>query len=249
MAKFVDRLIGERTPEGDDATEPEEPTSAVKRLAMYSASERPETEAGGKTASGVDRPSETTDALAVDYRQIGEHIASVLESARAAATKIRDDAREDAHRVAERAREEAAETLAAAQREATSVKAEAERLRSDVEAASREERRNADSYAADTRKTAQGEAARIVDEAKEHARKHVRATEERSRSLDRNIGLAEERLTQLAGGLRDLAGRLEKVVAGDKDAAEPTDARAVDPSLDESLRASASAHSPGDRTT
>ena len=248
MAKFVERLIPARTPdegrrEGESEIDPGERPSAAARVVMYS----------GRDAAGGKMVEEATpaalkaedDRFAADYGNIGEHVASVLESARTAATKIRDDAREDAFRVAERTRKEAAEILDGARREAARVKAEAERLRSDAEKASREERQQADEQAAEVRQAAQADAARIVGAAEVETREHERTKHERSRSLDRNIELAEDRLTQLVGGLRDLAGQLEKAVASSKASAVPSDAGRADESLDASLHASASEHSSG----
>ncbi|HYY03148.1 MAG TPA: hypothetical protein VE736_04620 [Gaiellaceae bacterium] len=248
MAKFVERLIPARTSdeasgEGEPGMDPEETSSAAARVAMYSASDPTGTKPHEEETPAALRAED--DRLAADYGKIGEHVASVLESARTAATKIRDDAREDARRVAERSRKEAAEMLAEARREVARLKAEAERLRSEAQRARREERQQADEYAAEVRRAAQAEAARIVGAAKEEAREHTRAKDERSRGLDRNIGLAEERLTQLVGGLRTLAGQLENVVAG-KDPATPSDTARAGGSLDASLHASASAHTSGE---
>jgi hypothetical protein len=248
VSKFVERLIPARTPdeagtEGESEIDPEKTPSAAARVAMYGGSDP----AGGEMVEEATRAAlkAEDDRIAADYGKIGEYVASVLESARTAATKIRDDAREDARRVAERTRKEAAEVLAGARGQAARAKAEAERLRSEAEEANRKERQKADEQAAEVRQVAQAEAARIVGAAKVEAREHERAKDERSRSLDRNIGLAEDRLTQLVGGLRDLAGQLEKVVASSKASAVPSDAGRADESLDASLHASASERSSG----
>ena len=179
---------------------------------------------------------------AEDYAELGEHVASVLESATAAAAKIRDDANADARKLAERTEEEAADVIETARLEANKVSAETEQLRADVEEETRESRQRANEYLAEKREEAEIEASGILARAKREASEHTRAAQERRNALDTNVALTEERLRQLVGGLRDLAGRLEELLGGQAPipTADATDT-VPSPSFEAALRPSAAA--------
>jgi hypothetical protein len=77
-----------------------------------------------------------------------------------------------------------------------------------------------------------------VARAEEVAKTRSIAAKERSRELQANVELAEERLQQLATGLVDFASRLEAFierpaahVSGEKSASEPTEERMLEETL------------------
>jgi F0F1-type ATP synthase membrane subunit b/b' len=246
VSKFVDRVVG-RTPRDGESDEGEEtvreaelvrdpapPSPTVSRLAGYTASEGPKEDDWELAATPL-----VADENSVDYANFGEHVTSVLEAATAAAAKITADAREDARRVVERTRKEAAEAVETARQEADKASAEAEQLRAEVEQESRETTQRANAYFAKKRQEAEAETSGIVTRAKREASEHTRAAQERLSALDKNVTLTEERLRQLVGGLRDLAGRLEQLLEGQEPAPTPdaTDA-APSRSLEASLKPS-----------
>jgi F0F1-type ATP synthase membrane subunit b/b' len=260
VSKFVDRMVGRTPQEGEDGEEeevreaelvrdPASPSPAVSRLAGYTAAERPQPEEWRQAATPL-VPDEDAGELVTDYAKLGEHVTSVLEAARAAAAKIRDDAREDARRVVERTKKEASEAVATARREADKASADAEQLRAEVEKESRETRQRANAYLAEKRQDAEAEASGIVTRAKREAGEHTRTAQERRSALDKNVALTEERLRQLVGGLRDLAGRLEELLEGQTSVPTPdaTDG-APSHSLEASLRPSTAAQQSTERLT
>lgn len=237
MSRFVDRVIGRMPPEEEvreaELVQDAAPSPVLSRLSEY-------TSADDQT-QGQDlvAPADPVEH-ASDYAELGEHVATVLETATAAAAKIREDAREDARRLAERTKGQAAELMNTARLESDKVSAEAEQLRAEVEAETRESRQRANEYLAEKREEAETEASGILTRAQRQANEHTRAAQERRSALDKNVALTEERLRQLVGGLRDLAGRLEELLGGD--GSSPTlDATgtAPSPSFEAALRPSA----------
>jgi F0F1-type ATP synthase membrane subunit b/b' len=261
VSKFVDRMVGRTPPEGEGGEveetvgeaelvrDPAPPSQAVSRLIGYTAAEGSKQDDWRQAATPVVADEDAVE-LVTDYAKLGEHVTSVLEAARTAAARIRDDAREDSRRVAERTRKEAAEAVETARREADKASAEAEQLRVEVEKESRETRQRANEYLTEKRKVAEAEASGIVTRAKRQASEHTRAAQERGSALDKNVALTEERLRQLIGGLRDLARRLEELVEGQAPVPTPdaTDA-APSHSLEASLRPSAAAQQSAERLT
>jgi hypothetical protein len=225
MPRFVDRMKGAPQEAGIRLPEPtlslvaqymgqDPPEAAGHAPVPHTEEERtakpPEVEAEAVEPADEQNPTE----LMADYGKVGEHVASMLESARAAALKIRDEARREALRVAERSRDEAAEIVADARSKASRLEAEAAELRA--------------------------EAAEVLSRAQHKASEQTRAAEGRQTALDKNVALAEERLGQLVGALRDLANRLEGVLerqdstetvesapSGEKSVAEPLHERAA----------------------
>ena len=199
MSRFVDRM---KTPMQGSVARLPEPTLSL--VAQYMGQD-PAEEAGRDLPSDVEReeppkgqPLDVWDSarvephqrdpreLAADYGKVGEHVASMLESARAAAVKIQAEAREEARRITEHTRDEAAEVLAGARSRASRLEAEAAQLHA--------------------------EAAEAVSRAQHIVREQSRSAEGRRVALDDNVTLAEERLGQLVGALRELANRLEDVL-------------------------------------
>jgi hypothetical protein len=119
VSKFVDRMVGrnvperrgeiDETPDVQDTRGPvESPT--VSRLADYTAHE------GNAKKRPVDAAPRTPEAVEVaeplmDYRELGDHVTSVLEAANKAAAKIREDARTNAELVAKQSQSEASALL------------------------------------------------------------------------------------------------------------------------------------------
>jgi len=242
MSKFVDRIVGRISKQEDipmakpsNRKNPPAEVPAISRLSDYTA--HPDE---SETWSTVDEGPE----LAADYGKLGEHVTSVLEAANDAAAKIRDEARANAKETAERAQREGASWLEKARAETEELSHEASRLRVEAEEESRELKERANAYATEKRREADRQASAIVSAAKREASEQTRAAQERSAALARNVELSEQRLRQLVGGLRDLAGRLEEILqespgVSDKPGVEQLPGPE---SIDESLRRSAAAH-------
>ena len=238
MSKFVNRLVGRSSnQEGismakqpNRKNRPEE-APTISRLSDYTAHP-----AEAETWSTV-----ADSELAADYGKLGEHVTSVLEAAKDAATNIRDEARAKAREIAESAQRDAATWLEKARLETEELAREAGRLRVEAEEESRELKVRADAYATEKRREADRQASAIVSGAKREASEQTRAAGERSAALAKNVELSEQRLRQLVGGLRELAERLEEILqegpgASDEARVEPLSANE---SMDESLRRSA----------
>jgi cell division septum initiation protein DivIVA len=254
VSKFVDRMVGrnarERRDETDEAAgRPDTQGSArsptVSRLADYTAHEaknRPP-----NIAPRTIKADEEAEPLA-DYGKLGEHVTSVLEAANKAAAKIREDARTNAERVAKQSQTEARALLEQAQEHAEKVSRESESLRAEAKKESREMTQRAEAYVAEKRREAEAEATGILSRARRESSERTRSAQERRSALAKDVALTEERLGQLAGGLRNLAVRLEELVHGGPGQAK-SDSPIVgdqDPSLEESLRPSVAAPDPSE---
>jgi hypothetical protein len=167
-----------------------------------------------------------------DYGHIGEHVASVLRAAESAAMEI-----------TARAEEDAAKQVSEAARQAGMILHEAEGIRAETEDANRLLREQADAYAERTRKDAEAKAADLLQAARLAATTRAHEDEERQRALRRDIDLSEARLSELGTGLRDLAVRLEELVATDRPTADAPAERpgGDDASLDATLMATVTA--------
>jgi len=249
VSKF-DRIAGrtsqEREAEVDETAreshlaDPQAESPAASRLADYTAQETGHDDGPHDAARLTPKEDEAVEAveLVTDYGKLGEHVTSVLEAANAAAAKIRDEARAGAERLAERTRNEATALLEKAGQEADKVSLETEHLRAETEKEVRETRQRANDYAAEKRREAEGEAAAIVARAEREASEHTNAAQERGSALASNVALSEERLRQLVGGLRDLAGRLEELVQAEPPSEDSPNVPPDEASLEESLRPS-----------
>ena len=146
---------------------------------------------GVGNATPADHGSVNTAApasLPVQPAQVGEHVASVLAAAEAAAQKLWAEAERDASRARERAA------------------AEAEEIKSD-----------ADRYGAARRQEAEAEAGERVRAAEAEAAALTRAAGERARLLREQIATSEERLRELATGLRAATAALDNVLSDSRD--------------------------------
>jgi cell division septum initiation protein DivIVA len=158
---------------------------------------------------------EAAEAGEQGFAELGQHVATVLATAREAAEKIQADASRDATQVLERAKVEAAETLSQARDKAAEIEAETNEKRSAAIAAAEDIRSRADAYAEQKRQEADEAATEALARAERQARDRTRAAEERQQALDSNVERTEERLRKLVTGLRELAGRLDVLVGTD----------------------------------
>jgi cell division septum initiation protein DivIVA len=149
------------------------------------------------------------------FAELGQHVATVLATAREAAEKIQGDARREAAQVLERAKAEAEQTLAQGREKAAALEAETAEKRSAAFATAEDVRTRADAYAERKRQEADKSAAEVIARAERQARDRTRAAEERQQALDANVERTEERLRKLVAGLRELAGRLDVLVGSD----------------------------------
>ena len=250
MSNFVNRVRGRVPPdrEAELVGDPALSSPILSHLAGYTDTQaEDQTQDDGQQAPVADdEPVERAN----DYAELGEHVASVLETANSAAAKIAEDARIEARELTERTREEAAELMATARREADKVSAEAKQLLAEAEKESRGLRQNVNEYLAEKRQEAEAEASEILTRAKREAGEHTRAAQERRTALEQNVVLTEKRLHQLVGGLRDLAGRLEELLGGQAPIATQTAAEtAPAPSFEAALKPSAAAGQSTERRT
>jgi vacuolar-type H+-ATPase subunit H len=144
---------------------------------------------------------------------VGEHVASVLAAAEAAAEKLRLDAEEDA-RLTRRRLEKEADDLR------TRIVAETEAQSSEIlqRAIAAEEhanalRANAETTAERRLREADETAARIVGEAEQRAAEIEHVAAERHTVLLSDIASSESRMTNLAETLHTVASQLEGVAA------------------------------------
>jgi hypothetical protein len=180
----------------------------------------------------------SSESGGLDMASVGEHIASVLASAEAAAQKIRMEAEKDAEETREEAARLANDVRASATQEAQANVASSRELVDEAKAASRGIRSDADRYADERRREADAEAAQVVRDAERRAASIADASGERDRVLLANIAASESRLRDLAKNLRGMAGSLDDVV-GDAEVADSADdgtGRELDAVLVESLR-------------
>jgi hypothetical protein len=189
--------------------------------------------------------SEAEPVKAAELAGVGEHIASVLAAAEAAAAKLRADTKQEAitvrkeaeqtaNDVRRRAKEESEKALASAQQESEKARASAQQMLKESEAASKDVRADADRYAVNRRREADSQAAKLVFEAERNAASVADTSKERHRVVLTNIATSEARLRELAKSLRGVASALDTVVGDGQ--GEETVAAAGGENLDESLR-------------
>ena len=183
-------------------------------------------------------PPAAAERMEGGFAELGQHVATVLATAREAAEKIESDARREAAQLLERAQAEAAETLSDARDKAAQIEAETNEKRSAAIAASEDIRSRADAYAEQKRQEADEATAEALARAERQARDRARAAEERQQALDSHVERTEERLRKLVTGLRELAGRLDVLVGSDSlvELVEPEPEAAQPAGLDEALR-------------
>lgn len=250
MSNFVNRVRGRVPPDEEREAELVRdhalPSQVRSLMAGYTEAGDQTQDDGGQVLLANDEPVERAN----DYAELGEHVASVLETATSAAAKIGEDARAEARKLAERTKEKAAEVIETARQEADTVSAEAKQLRAEAEKESRDLRLDVNEYLAEKRQEAETQVSEILTRAKREAGEHTRAAQARRSALDQNIALTEKRLRQLAGGLRDLAGRLEELLGEQAPTATATATEtAPAPSFEAALRPSAAAEQSTEQPT
>jgi hypothetical protein len=182
----------------------------------------------------------------VDYAQIGEHVGTVLEAAKAAAEKIMQQAALDAKQIRSDAQLQVRVSLEEAQKQAERADVEATRLVADAKRHSDKVREEADAYAAGAREAAGAEAAVLIGNAERQATDGVHVAQRHKRTLDRKIEATEERVRQLVCGVRELASSLEELIPATPAATRELDDEADELPLPERLAQDAAAahHSP-----
>jgi type IV secretory pathway VirB10-like protein len=166
-------------------------------------------------APHAEPPAEhVVEQSAADLGNVGEHIASVLGAAEAAAARLREDAELEARRLVDEAEERAKEIRSRAREESQSVRTSAQQILDEAEATSAEVRTEADRYAESRRREADAQAAKLVVEAEQKAAAIADASRERHRVVLSNIATSEARLRDLAKSLRGVASALDTVVGG-----------------------------------
>jgi hypothetical protein len=158
------------------------------------------------------QPQSPAEPRAAGLNDVGEHIASVLGAAEAAAAKLRTDAEAEARSTKEDATRLAEELRARASEEAESARASARERVEAAKAESSDIRAEADRYAGERRREADVQAAQVVRDAERRAASIAEAAAERHRVVLANIETSESRLRDLAESLRRVAGSLDTIV-------------------------------------
>lgn len=149
----------------------------------------------------------------VDFTQLGAQVAKVLASAKEAATKMMVEADVEARRIRAASEKEAGEALETAKAAAKRADAVAASVHADAARQSKQVREEADLYASTTREAADAKAATTLAQAETQAVAQEGKLRDRQRMLVDSVVRTEERLTQLAEGLHELAGSLDELVA------------------------------------
>jgi len=172
--------------------------------------------------------------------QLGEHVASVLTAAEAAATKLREEAENEARQTRKQAEEAASDLRTRFEAQIETDRSEARRQVALAEQEARATRADADSYAETRRREADAESIRIVRDAEQRASQLADAAAERHRVLLADISASENRMQHLATSLREVANRLEEVAtagSGDRDRSEALDRELVERAAGEAAQA------------
>ena len=226
------------TNQGDDNADGRDVAARVRAATSRGGSEAPLVTAFVDRGSQESRHAQdsASDADGPTPSRVGEHVATVLESAQQAARTIRQDAQNEAKSMLERVAHEAEETRARANREAAEKRREAERMLHEAEERSKSMRAAAEQFAERQRQDADEHAAATVAEAKAKAASIADAANARHEELLSNVSVTEDRLRALSVALRNVASELDDLVA-----ARPADGDSGDgkepEALDESLRA------------
>jgi cell division septum initiation protein DivIVA len=144
-----------------------------------------------------------------DFESVGEHVATVLAAAEAAAERIR----EEAERVADGIRAEAESDAKRVHGEAAALRQEAERFHWQAEKDAAEKRAAVDSYADEKRSEAETEAEKIKARAEGEGRATVKAAERRAQELEQ---AAQRRIDELAGEAAKIEERLAAFLGATK---------------------------------
>jgi hypothetical protein len=179
--------------------------------------------AGGGSTEGAEPEPHPAAAPDQGLARVGSEVASVLQSAHAAAGEMRRTAHRDAEQIRADAESAAARMVADAQREAKALRSELQQLREDADIHGKAVREDAEAYAAEARFTAEEEANRksaeadkVLRAARAEAKTIVKeATSEgdrRKAALEADAARFEERFANILTIFRGLSGQLEDVV-------------------------------------
>ena len=157
----------------------------------------------GDATAGWPPEEERDDAL--DYFQVGERVAAVLEFAKRVAEDTLAQARREADLVLAEVENVATATVTEAARKAQEVRHETEQLRAEATRYSTETREAADAYAAETRGGAEKAAAKAISEAEERVKRRMAIVAEAARF--------EDRLQNLVTVFRGMTDQLEDLLA------------------------------------
>jgi hypothetical protein len=204
MTRLVRRIVPDR--KGDAPT-------PSRHLALH------DEEKGPITASGPEQDH------VLDYLEVGERVAAVLESAQRTAEDILAQARGEAERFLVETEDQATASVIEAARKAEEIRRETEQLRAEAERYSTATREAADAYAAEKRGGAEEAAAKAISEAEE------RVT--RVAAIVAEAGRFEDRLQNLATVFRGMTGQLDDLLAKKQERME--DELPTDETLQESL--------------
>lgn len=149
----------------------------------------------------------------VDFAQVGEQVAKVLESAKEAAERMTLAAYGEAEQLRKTTEEQAREELEQAKAKAERADADAAEVRAAAEQQSQELREQADEYATATREAAEAKATALLARAERRVSAEEDTSRARRSALDEGVARTEERLRQLVVGLHELAGGLEELVS------------------------------------
>jgi hypothetical protein len=204
----------------DEAAEDTGPSStAVTRVVeMVQDDVQPATEdppaAEAAPAPDVSEASRTvTQPVETARPSVGEHVETVLKAAEDAADRLVEEAQTRAAEIQENAEREASSRLHSAHAAAIRVTEEAEAAQAEALAAAERVRAAAEGDAADLRAEAEQEAAELRADAERDAATFAERTNARHEELLNDTALAEDRLRRLVAGLREVADRLDEVLA------------------------------------
>jgi hypothetical protein len=157
-----------------------------------------------------------------ELAQVGQHVASVLAAAEAAAAELRKEAEDEARQIRQAAEQAAGELRERAKVDSDAGRNEARRQVALAEQEAHATRADADSYAETRRREADAEAMRVVRDAEARASRLADEAADRHRVLLADISASENRMRHLATSLREVADRLEGVAGagaggGDRD--------------------------------
>ena len=203
-----------------------EPTSAVERMAAYSARENEpvpvEDNVGAPPEPARAEPTPEAEVPA-DLAVVGEEVETVLKSAQEAAARIRRTAHEEAERLHAESESAAAAELEEARRIAAADLAAASRIRAETEAHAKDARAAADSFVEEQRREAERAAARIVSDAQkllasadtdvaQKMREADAKTRERRQAVQAESERYERRLESILAAFRDMTSQLEDLL-------------------------------------
>jgi len=185
----------------------------------------------------VEAADETKEIETVGRPSVGEHVEAVLKAAEDAGERVVEDARMRAIAIRADAERDAASHIDEANVTAARLTEQAQAAHSEALASAERVRAAAEGDAAEVRAEAEEDAAKLRADAERDAATIAERTTVRYRELLNDTALAEDRLRRLVDGLRDVADRLDGLLApaAEGEAREPALLDQERSSLDEAL--------------